>query len=267
MKTKDWKFSGAGAAHTGMFGRPTILREGEDDKPGGGDDKDKKKKTIDDDTRKEIVDLIHSTFTEREKRDAKKRGKEMEDAITKALAPVLEKLSANPDPGDDGDKGDKKPPTKKPDNSNLPPEVQAILAKQAKEIEALKTQNEQTKAEKDAERTARKRNEEVQNLTEELQGKVRPNTLKGLLSYLRAERVVRDEEDETKILWKGDKEGELLPLKDGIASWLKGDEGKEYVAARDAGGGGTGRERGSSKLDPNAVASDADIGAIITMRR
>jgi hypothetical protein len=72
-----------------------------------------------------------------------------------------------------------------------------------------------------------------------------------VVDQLHSKHLVRDAEDETKILWKS-ADGELLPVKDGLETWTKSDLGKEFappVNAKGSGGrGGQGSQGAGGEM-------------------
>lgn len=270
------KFSGAGGAHVGLFGRPTMFRENEDDKGGGGGDDDK----LDPKLERQLNKWFRTSgFSKRIEDEVSKRvTKSVEDAFTKEDSPIMKaisgiaaKRSEGGDPGDEGDpdgKGDRGPDGKfKPRGAKPDSEIMARL--KAAEEKAQRAENKIKEA--DDRRIAAERkadmDEERSLLAKELASRVRPTMLDDVVELLHGKRVIRGEPDKDgkrPILWKDD-DGEALPFTEGVDKWSKSPRGKEYAAPVGSQGGGNGRPQipnlGSGGKD--AVASDADVGAIV----
>ncbi len=258
------KFHGAGGAHTGLFGRPSILRAPEPaggGGSGGGDDEGMPK------TRAEWVKLIgeivHGSIGEREKRATKATQKLIADTVAEAVKglavkPEVEETDPNADPAT--------PPAAK--KGALPPEFQAELSARDKKLQGFEKQLAESKAKEAAAEKRAQAVEERNTLTSALTGKVKSALLDDVVDMLHSKRITRDPST-GKVLWKADGDDEVLPIEEGVAGWLATPKGKEYVPAREAAGGGSGRGTGAGGM-PNgkdAIASDGDIGNMIGARR
>jgi hypothetical protein len=240
------RVSGSGAAHVGMFGRSLIMMNKEGDpKPGGGGDPGEG--GDDGDSEKKFGEMFnkyfHKAMGEREKRLETKIMKGLETTLGSKLE-ELKTLFAS-EKGEKGGEGGDPGEGKKKDE--LSPETRAAL--QRAERDAMEAKEKAEKWEREAKSASEKarKNEERNLIASSLNGKVKPALLDMVVDQLHGKHVVRDEEDDTKILWKT-ADGELLPFKDGVETWAKSDFGKEVappVAARGSGGrGGEGGARG-----------------------
>lgn len=277
--------SGAGGAHTGMFGYPRILMAPDDGTgSGGGGAGDG---SVEDDkipaSKKDLIQLIsqtvHSAFTNRAERDKKQRAKDTADAVAAALsaAGIGKKPDDDGMSGDGGDvsgsgagqgagqgqggQGGAKP------RSDL--EIQ--LYKVQKELELQKKAGEEERAKREKAERASALNEELSKLRSALAERVKPELLEAAVR-LTSERIVRDP-DTGEIAWKGDKwsdrEGadnldnyESFDL--GLQKWTDG-IGKHFAPAKPVGGGGTGRAGSDGKIKAgNDGADDETIGQILT---
>ena len=143
--------------------------------------------------------------------------------------------------------------TLKPEETDESPEagdeVKAMRAR-LKEMEALLTAEKQ---ERDKERQLRNVNEERAALREALQAEgVPPERVKAAVAVLYTEdkRVGRDEDGNIQFLTQEREYVDRAPLKEGVAKFLKTDEGKIFMPARDvAGSGNRGGKAPKTKAD------------------
>jgi hypothetical protein len=253
--------SGAGGAHTGLFGRPTILREEDKDKAGGGEGGEGKSKGEDDETK------FNRILAARERSNEKKLAKLISEGVAAALlaAGVKPKVEGEePPPDDKDDKSNKSKP-------RVDPVLQAQLDKMSKEVTEAKKIAESEKALRIKADKRAEADEERALLTSRLTGKVRPEQLEDVVEIL-SKRLVRDPEDASKILWKGDKwrDGEDIDNSEnfqavdaGLVNWTESAKGKSYRPARDIGGGGSGNPGGAGrgpKGKTDDPATDAEVG-------
>jgi hypothetical protein len=242
------RMSGSGAAHVGLFGRPTILRIGEDPGGGGGGgggDEDDAKFT------ERFNKLFHKAMGEREKRLEQKLMKGLGETLKGQLDELREAIMAE-DPGE-GQPGGQPGGQPAPGGQHeLSPEMRAQLKRAEDTAKEAAAKADKWEREAKAASEKSKKTEERQMIISSLNGKVKPALLDMVVDQLHGKHIVRDSEDESKILWRG-ADGELLPFKDGIDSWAKSDFGKEVsppVAAR--GSGGRGGEGAAGKGEMNA---------------
>lgn len=245
--------NGSGGAHIGMFGRPTIHMNKEDDGSGGGDDDEMDPKLV-----QTFNKLFHKASAEREGRFEKRILSKMETTLGSKFDEIKSLITADMNDDDDDDDA---PPTKKEKGSSdgLSPEVRAQLqrsenmAKEAKE-KADKWEREAKEAQTRAAKT-----EERTQLSALLGGAVKPALMDMVVGQLHG-RVARDEEDSSKILFKQD-DGTFVPLKDGLDAWKKSDAGKEVAPPRAANGSGGSGPSGASRDPKNFDVSD--LGSIV----
>lgn len=239
-------YSGSGS-HVGMFGRQLMLRSEEDDK-GAAADKAMEEK---------INKIVHSALSERDKRLEAKINKSIETLVGSKFDEIKQLLVSDDEDDDDTTPGQNDKKGKEGDG--LSPEIRAQLKKMEADAKEAKEKADKWEKQANEERMAKLKTEERTNLTQLLSGHVKPALLDMVVAQLHS-NVVRDEEDSTKILFKGS-DGKLLPLKDGVDSWKKSDAGKEVAPPRDVrGSGGTGGS-GASR-DPKNFGME-DLGAII----
>lgn len=158
------------------------------------------------------------------------RNKQFEIKIDKAFGDIATKLDekfasfkpAEPDPSS------QKPPTESP-------EFKAVQ----RQLTDLQKQLEKERQDKQA-ADARAR---AQSLRQRLQDGLSAGGISGKqLQYalgvlVDSEKRVRFDEDGERVLFKGD-DGEELPLNDGLAAWLKGDDAKMFLPPRGTTGSG-----------------------------
>lgn len=229
------------------FVAPSYARE-DDDKP-------------DEKFTKHFNALFHSAMSERDKRDAPKRKKELDDAfaafgtaqgdvIKGALAEALKAVRPDPDPGDPGEggKGKKGAPTGGGD-----PETRAALAKLQKAVDDANAEREKLTKSIEAERTKvteaegkSRRQEEMQFVTTLLtEAKIRPNLMRMAAEDIHKRFIAREKFDDGTygdIKWKdGDELVDPKDAKRGLGKFLSTDEGKDLIAAANTGGAGSGR--------------------------
>lgn len=261
MKTN----SGSGGYHHGFFGRPTIFMGPEKDKGGGGggsggeggDDGDDDGDINEEAFGKLFNKFFHKAFGEREKRLEQKLTKSVESTLGSKMDELLTKLSEGKPKGEGGDDKSKGDPN--PGPMKLPPEFQAQMAQMQKDLKEAKDIAAANKREAEEQKSKSRKGEERQQLTQMLNGSVKPALLEMVVGQLHS-NVVRDDESGA-ILFKNS-EGELVPLKDGIEAWKKSDAGKEVAPPRQAGGSGSQGGSGSVPTRPGDFTAE-HLGNII----
>lgn len=247
------RVSGPGGMHVGMFGRPMMFREEEKEKTGGGEGGEG-------DAEKRFGEMFnkffHKAMGERDKRSEAKMTKTLEGFQAKMMEELGKLFEAKGTEEKKPEGGDQQKKTE------LDPETRAALKRAedtAKESLAKATKWEQeAKAAKEQARKTEERN----LLVSSLNGKIKPALLDMVVDQLHGKHVIRDSDDENKILWKNS-DGELLPIKDGLETWQKTDFAKEVappVQARGSGGRGGGEGAGqggafSAETLGNIIAS------------
>lgn len=214
------------------------------------------------------------------------RFKSFEKRIEKTLADTVAKLaSAKPSEEDDGDddatEGDPDAgPAKKPIDSA----AARKLAKIEKDLKREREARERAEAEAKTTEDKRKAAEEDQSLESALRDKgvTNPVQLKAAKAMLKAEgRVIRDEAGQIRLAGK-DKHGYdvQFDMDSGVEAWVKSDEGKTFLPARQVGGTGTGgasanggRGSGSGKrykdlpkLDQDKIELERAIGGLPSLQ-
>jgi hypothetical protein len=244
--------NGPGGYHIGLFGRPTIMREGEDDKGGGGGDDEEEKKFSD-----RFNKLFHKAMGEREKRLEGKLSKSFETALAAKLDEFMKTIA----PPKDDQGGDPKGGAGGGEKKHLSPEIEAMIKQAQKDAKEAKDAADKWRKEAEAEKKRNLRAEERQNLIGALNGMVKPQLLDMVVDQLHNKNLTRDPESGT-ILWKGD-DGEPLPFKDGVAAWMKTDFAKEVAPPRQAGGSGSRGPGDGTNRDPKSFTSE-DLGTLLS---
>jgi len=238
---------------------------------GGGDDE------VPESVRKYIGGAINAAMTNHGKRLETRLG----DTLKTSLAEALKAFKPAGDEtggaggqgggngggsgGGQGGKGD--------DNANNPLalEVKKLKDDLEKQTRARAAEAEQAQKERDL----RARGEEKAALSQALRAAgVAEGRTVGAMALLFHEKslVVRNEAGEiclkTKKVYQGETVEEILPLAEGVAVWAKSDEGKEYMAAVDAGGSGNrGGKRPDGKGSAKPTLDDAYAFVMTDMSR
>lgn len=264
------RVNGSGGYHIGFMGRPTIYMGPNDGKGGGGggggggnnDDDDDEDAKFEKKFETSFNKFFHKAMGERDSRFEKKIMKNLDEKFGSKFDELKSLLSSRDDDDDDDD-GDT-PPKKKDvpakDRTDLSPEARAEMQKAQQMAKEAKDKADKWEKEANAAKEKARKTEERNQLSTLLGGAVKPALLDMVIGQLHG-RVVRDEEDEEKILFKQD-DGTFVPLKDGIDSWKKSDAGKEVAPPRAAGGSGGSGPGGSPSRDPKNFSLD-DLGALI----
>lgn len=249
------RMSGPGAAHVGMFGRPLIHRNKEDDPAGGGGegDADEAKFT------ERFNKLFHKAMGEREKRLETKIMKGLDTTLSSKFEELKTMLAAEkPEVKPDPKPGESKP-------NELSPETRAMIQRAERDSKDAKEKAEKWEREAKKATEEKAKTEERQQLISSLTGKVKPALLDMVVDQLHGKHLVREKDDDGnptgRILWKSN-EGDLLPFKDGVDSWAKSDFGKEVAPPRDARGSG-GRGGSADDAGRNGPMNDETLGSII----
>lgn len=221
----------------------------------GGDDDDDEEKFAER-VQNIVGPLLNKALTDRDKRMESKLTRTIEGSI----AALVEKLQpAGGGDGDDkgGDKGGDK-------SAKLSPEIAErlkVLEKTATDAKKL-ADDEKTKREA-SERKVRESEEETELRSSLTEAKVRGDLFEAGVALLR-KRIVRDEEDDSKIKWKND-DGTLVDVKAGRDAFLKTPTGQAFMPARDAAGAGSGRvQGGGGAAGKGGTLSDAGVFAAVT---
>lgn len=203
-----------------------------------------------------VNEIVHKAISARDKRLSDSVTKLVEDKIAGVSKLLDERLPGRKDSsGGEGDGGEKK-------KIEMPDEYKALVAKAQKDAADAKRLAEKHAAEAKEERDARSRQEEITTLTGLLTGSVKPPLFDMVVKDLHSTRIVRDKET-GKILWRGDKDDELLPLKDGVEAWKKTDAGKEVAPPRDVSGSG-GRGASVAGLAGGGAMTLETLGGILS---
>lgn len=226
---------------------------GEDDEEDGPDEKFTSKFNA----------LFHKAMSEREKRFESKIFKRLDESLGKSMDELKTLImSDDADEQEQPQPGQQPPPGQTPGHmAQLPPEVAAQIKRAERDAKEAKEAASKFELEAKAEKSKAQRSEEATMLTQMLTGRVKPALLDVVVKDLHA-RIQRDEDNPSKILWKGD-DDQLLPLKDGVDGWSKTDYAKEVAPPREArGGGGRGPEGGRGSGKDGAMTLE-DFGAAL----
>lgn len=253
--------SGAGGAHIGFFGRPRICMNtagdggkaggagggGNNGGQGGAGGSDDTAGALTEAAKKEVTDMVNSAvngaMTNHLGRFKKQFTDEMTKTFSETLGPISEQLKAlaerpQPQPPGKGGQGQGQ-------GNELPQEIRDAMLRNENRIKELEQQN---KAERDAreqEKNTRLREEERNKLQTVLRDRGIPDPLvRAAVAQLHTEdkRVTRT--DDGRIVFKfarGQGQAQYfdeLDVDKGVDEWLKSDEGKAYVPARQANGSG-----------------------------
>lgn len=245
--------SGAGGAHIGFGGRPRICMGPNDDPKGGGaggsggGDGGGAASSLSEDARKEVTELVNSAVTGAVTNHLGRFKKSFTEEITKTLSdtmgPIGEQLKAlaerpiqQPAPG----KGGQHQP-----GGEVPQEIRDSMLRYENRIKELEQQNKAERDAREVEKTTRLREEERNKLGSVLTERGIPAAqVRAAVALLHTEdkRVART--DDGRIVFKferGSGQGKYvdeLEVDKGVDEWLKSDEGKAYIPARQANGGG-----------------------------
>lgn len=148
-------------------------------------------------------------------------------------------------------------------SDGMSPESRAELRQAQKDAKEAKEQSALFKKQFEDERAQRSKTEERAELVSMLSPHVRPKVLDMVVDQIHSKNIMR-EEDTNKILWRGE-DGEMLPLKDGVATWAKSDVGKEFAPVVEARGrGGRGPEGGNGVTHTPGKMTIEQVGDIVT---
>lgn len=243
------KISGPGAAHVNhsMFGArgPTMAKEDEGG-GGGGDDA----AAADAAFEAKFNALFHKASTAREKRFKTELVKEMSTVLDTSVGTRFDELRKLIVEGD----GERQEQRGEPNKMSA--EAEAMIRQAQKDAKEAKDAATKWQSEATAEKQKALKNEERQELREQLSGKVKPALLEMVVDQLHAKHLMRDPET-GRILWK-DEDDQTLPLKDAVAAWAKSDVGKEFTPPRDARGTGS---RGGREPEDNAARIPGTMNA------
>lgn len=241
-----------------------MAKDDEDDK-----DKNKGQKGLTDEQREEIGKIVNASVTAQ-------LARKLPEAITQGMQPVLDKLDkiggGKPGKGgqaegdDEGGDDDEVPTTKGKGKGKGAKEVDPDVATMKARLKAI--EDERTKERE--EHVISKRDGELKELL--TGGKVDPMRLKGALAVV-AGNLKRQKDGTFTYTAKRDGYEDDLPLAEGVAEWLKSDEGKAYVVSQQRpGGAGTPprspqlRSGGAPQKDAAQQKADRKVEAMQTLQ-
>jgi len=243
------KTSGYGGYWTGGFMSKRIFMGPNDGGGGGGTGGDnggsgEKPEYL---TVAQFNEMFHKASTEREKRFEQKLMGNLKTTMETTIGTKFDEIrqlivEAPEDREDKSDHGG--------GSGKMSPEIEAILRQTRAEAAEAKKMAEKWQNEATAEKQRMAKNEERQTIQGLLNGQVKPAMLEMLVDQMHSKHLTRDPESQT-MLWK-DSDGATLPLKEGIAAWLKSDIGKEFAPPRQAQGTGS---RGNNGADQSTLRS------------
>lgn len=216
-------------------------------------------------TEAKFNELFHKASTEREKRFEAKITKALGDTIGTKLDEFRQLIVDSPADGggSGGGGGGGGGNNQNRGDARMSPEVEAVVRQAQKDAKEANDRAKKWEAEAQAEKTRVTKNEERQAIQALLNGNVKPAMLDMLVDQMHSKNIERDPDTQT-ILWK-DADGGKLPLKEGVASWLKSDIGKEFAPPRQA--QGTGSRGNNGSVETNSLRSgpmDSEkLGAIV----
>lgn len=296
--------SGAGGAHIGFLGRPSIFCQvaggdggggagggagaGGEGAGAGGEGAGAGAGGAGGGNTEDIATTINRVMSAREKANDGKLNKRITetiqaaipDVISAAIKQALEAAGLNKPGAQPGEQSTQQ-------NQGIPAaltaEIEGKINAFRKESAEAKKIAEDERAMRLAAETRMRRQEERAKLVDVLSGgkdgvpMVRAEMLDDVVKLM-LDRVVRDPDNPDSILWKSDKwvdrEGydnsmNYMKLEDGIKSWGDSPKGKAYAPPQNATGGGTRRPHGGLGRGRNAddPATDAEVGSLIVGRR
>jgi hypothetical protein len=237
------------------------------------DTKGKKGGGLTDEQREEIGRIVNAGVTAQ-------LARKLPEAITQGVQPILDRLDkigggkpgkgsqqagAGEDDEDDGDSDGAPPKGKKGGKAKeLDPDVATMKAR----LKAI----EDERAKEREDNLISKRDSEIKDLL--TTGKVDPMRLKGAVAVVAGN--LKRQKDGT-FTYTAQREGYVddLPIADGVAEWLKSDEGKAYVVAQQRpGGAGTSARvgqqgtvtRGAPQKDAGQQKADRKMQAMETLQ-
>lgn len=224
--------------------------DGGDDGDGGDDEADKPMSA------KQVNAAITKAVRGVEKRLGKSFGETLKTTL--AEAGIGKAKPADDDEGDD-DEGDDDPPAKPATKPADQPPARKGKSKAEKELAKLRGEMDAMKAQAEAEKAKAQRSELKRAATDLLNAAgVRKEAVPLLVTHMLSEdggRRIRLNDDGQAVFVNGDgDDAEELSLKEGIATWAKTDEGKAYLAPKQAGGSAAGQVPG---VQPRTVGQGA----------
>ena len=216
----------------------------DDDKGGGAGGKKPDDKTDDE----KLIRMVNAATTSQLER-------KLEAAVSAALAPIIEKISAL-------ESGGKKPDDKTDDDSESPA-MKKLLA----EMESLKAQN--LAKDTAAAATVKKHREEqlVAQIREGLsKAGVKPELLEGATSVVRGKMKIDEGTGEVSYTKQNAGWTDSLDVTGGLKDWCETDAGKAHMAPLTTGGAGTkpiGGGRTTATLNPATLPDDPKARAQI----
>lgn len=271
--------SGAGGAHIGFFGRPRIHMGPNDDKGGGGggngggEGGGPPPGALSEDAKKEVAEMVNSAVTgavtNHLGRFKKSFTEEIAKTLTETIGPIGEQLKTLTERQVQAQQ-----PTGKGNNQGdaQSQEMRDSLLRYENRIKELEQQNKAEREARETEKATRLREEERNKLASVLNERGIPAPqVRAAVALLHTEdkRVARTEDG--RIVFKferGSGQGKYvdeLEVDKGVDEWLKSDEGKAYLPARQAGGSGGQPARvgaGASQGDKKAAATQ-DLAKIL----
>lgn len=267
---------GAGGAHIGFFGRPTILMNQENGQGGGGGGGQPKPggegggaPALSDDARGEVAKLVNEAVSgavTRHMANFKKQfSEDMGKTFAETLGPISQQLQALSE-SNQAPKGGR----------NVAPsedrETKEAMTRYEGRIKELEQANAKEREAREQEKATRLREEERGSLATALRAAGLPDTtVKAAVALLHTEdkKVARTEDG--RIVFRMEKgQGvsrytDELDLDAGVGEWLKSDEGKSFMPARPAQGAGgqpvrlPGQPRNQSEAKQQATENLAKI--------
>lgn len=237
--------------------------KGDDDGDGGdGEDDDDKPLT---------AKQVNAAITKAVRSVERRMSKTFTDTLSKTFADAgLGKKPPTDDTDDDDGDDDEAPAAKAPKTgaaaADAPP-ARKGKSKAERELAKLKADMEAMKATAEAEKAKAQRSELKRATTDLLNAAgVRKEAVPLLVTHLLSEdggRRIRLNDDGQAVFVMGDgDDADEMPLKEGVSAWAKTDEGKAYLAPKQAGGSAAGQVPGMQARTPGQPARTAtDNGA------
>ncbi len=271
--------AGPGGSHTGLFGRTRIFMGPNEDPKGGGaggaggagdpGGEPALSEAATAQVAKMVNDAVTGAVTNHLGRFKKSFTEEITKTLGDTMGPISEQLRAlaeAPSKGGRGKTGG--------DNGEPSSEVKEMLTRYEGRIKELEAANKSERDAREAEKATRLREEERSSLGAALRAAGLPDiSVKAAVALLHSEEKKVSRTEDGRIVFKMEKGTgsarytDELDMEAGVAEWLKTDDGKGFVPARQASGSGGQpiRVPGQNPRNPNEAKAQAtsDLAKIL----
>lgn len=276
--------SGPGGSHTGRFGRPTILMNQADPKGGGsggsgnsgagaggtgGEGGEGGENALTEAQQKAVADMVNQAVTgavtNHLGRFKKQFSEDMGKTLSETLGPISQQLK------DLAERGTQQQANGKHKEESHNDAIRAMELRYESRIKELETANKAEREAREQEKQTRLREEERGKLANVLRERGIPDAqIRAAVALLHTEdkKVARSEDG--RIVFKVErgtgaaKYTDELDVDKGVDEWLKSDEGKAYIPARQAAGsGGQPARPGSNNPQDKKAQATSDLAKIL----